>query len=314
MNTWVDYIRGDLQAHIAAGGPLPAPLTLHGLSGHYAVSMTPIRRAVRELIADGLSLPPGERPADASIPAAWAMRRRSRRPPRRRPATIPARSAAALAELSLAGRTVFVREEETAERVAVSTTAVRHVFHELAGAGCWSTFPAAAAPAPFPPQGAGRLRPRPRTPGVGGPGGGLAAPRRRTLGGDLPGQRASRRRGRAAADRRLAARLPDREGGQRLHPRFLSPSQPILRDPVSLGEHGPPGGDLCGPAASGDPRCALAPTGLRPRGAFRPTSATAIPCCTSDSRWRRPRALRSRSWALGLGVWGLRENRSPSKT
>ena len=53
MNTWVDYIRDDIKVHITTGRPLPADLTLQGLSGHYAVSMTPIRRAVRELIADG---------------------------------------------------------------------------------------------------------------------------------------------------------------------------------------------------------------------------------------------------------------------
>ncbi len=43
--------------------------------------------------------------------------------------------------MSLAGRVVFVREEETAARFAVSTTAVRHVLHELAGAGLLEHIP-----------------------------------------------------------------------------------------------------------------------------------------------------------------------------
>jgi len=134
MNTWVDYIRSDLRAHIAAGGPLPAPLTLDGLSRHYAVSMTPIRRAVRELIADGyLSRRENGRLAVNSR----RLGRPAKNPP---PAVAPPRDYPSeirrwLAEVSLAGRAVFIREEETAERVGVSTTAVRHVFHELAGAG-----------------------------------------------------------------------------------------------------------------------------------------------------------------------------------
>ena len=150
MNTWVDYIRGDLQAHIAAGGPLPAPLTLHGLSGHYAVSMTPIRRAVRELIADGY-LAPGERPAGRQFPPPGPCGEESAARPGAAPRLFQ-RDPPLAGQLSLAGRTVFVREEETAERVAVSTTAVRHVFHELAGAGLlehvprrgWRLHPSAA--------------------------------------------------------------------------------------------------------------------------------------------------------------------------
>jgi DNA-binding GntR family transcriptional regulator len=140
MNTWVDYIRGDLQAHIAAGGPLPAPLTLHGLSGHYAVSMTPIRRAVRELIADGYL----RRRENGRL--AVNSRRLGRAAKHQPPAPAPPRDYPGeirrwLAEVSLAGRAVFVREEETAERVGVSTTAVRQVFHELAGAGLLEHIP-----------------------------------------------------------------------------------------------------------------------------------------------------------------------------
>ncbi len=93
MNTWVDYIRGDLQAHIAAGGPLPAPLTLDGLSGHYGVSMTPIRRAVRELIADGY-LRRRENGRLAVNSRRLGRPAKNQPPAPLRPATTPARSAA----------------------------------------------------------------------------------------------------------------------------------------------------------------------------------------------------------------------------
>ena len=140
MTTWADYIRDDIKAHIDAGRPLPAAPTLHGLSEHYAVSMTPIRRAVRELIADGylyrrengrLIISGGcfGRPLKKQSPAPG--------PPRDYAAEIRR----ALAEASLAGKAVFVREEETAERFGVGTTAIRQVFHELAGAGLLEHIP-----------------------------------------------------------------------------------------------------------------------------------------------------------------------------
>ena len=47
------YIEQDLAARIAAGKNLPTDLSLAALSGHYGVSFTPVRVALRNLIDAG---------------------------------------------------------------------------------------------------------------------------------------------------------------------------------------------------------------------------------------------------------------------
>ena len=48
------YIERDLAAQIGTDQVLPAPLTLHSLSRHYGVSPTPVREAIRHLLALGM--------------------------------------------------------------------------------------------------------------------------------------------------------------------------------------------------------------------------------------------------------------------
>jgi DNA-binding GntR family transcriptional regulator len=139
MNTWVGYVRDDLKAHITAGRQLPAPLTLQQLSAHYAVSMTPVRGAVRQLIAEGFLY----RRENGRL---VVNPRRFGKPSNVEPAPSPPRNyaneiATELARLSLQGEVLFVRENETAARFGLSTTAIRQVFHELAGAGLLEHIP-----------------------------------------------------------------------------------------------------------------------------------------------------------------------------
>ena len=288
MNTWVDYIRDNIKAHIAAGRPLPAPLTLHGLSGHYAVSIAPIRRAVRELIADGYLC----RRENGRLTLAQRRIGRPSKKPAPRAGAAPRLHGAirrALAESSLAGNAVFVREEETAERFGVQARRpCAQVFHELAGAGLlehiprhgWGTAPLSAARAL---DDYVRVREVLELEALDAAWPHLEDERLRV---DQRGQRPSRQRARLAADRRLAARLPDREGGQFVHPRFLFAAQPVLRNPVSLGESGPRGGDCRGASASDDSRCPLVSRPrLRPapHGRAHPLQPSPAPRSSSNS-------------------------------
>ena len=212
------------------------------------------------------------------------MRRRIRRPPRSPPRDYSSEIRRWLAELSLAGRTVFVREEETAVRFAVSTTAVRHVFHELAGAGLLEHVP----------RRGWRLRPFRRKD--------LddyvrvrellelealeaAWPRLedRTLGGDLPGQRASRgAEERPRIDGSLHDYLIEKADNSYIRDFFRRHSQyyEILFQWESTDRSGGVW-RRSGSIGRFSRRCGGA-TGRPPARRWRPTSATAIPCFTSD--------------------------------
>ena len=52
--TLSEYIRSDLKRRLVAGQGPPAGLTLDALARHYGVSHTPVRRALRSLVAEGV--------------------------------------------------------------------------------------------------------------------------------------------------------------------------------------------------------------------------------------------------------------------
>ena len=55
MSTTISqYIEHDLAGLIEADEVLSLPLTLHSLSRHYGVSPTPVREAIRRLLAGGI--------------------------------------------------------------------------------------------------------------------------------------------------------------------------------------------------------------------------------------------------------------------
>lgn len=129
--TWADYIRKDMQAHIAAGKP-PAPLTLHSLAKHYGVSISPVRMAIDRLLASGVLYRQGPRRliADPSRAAALAEE-----PPAHPPRDVFQIVSDELVRQSLRGEAVYLREAQTAERFGISGTQVRQILSRLAGAG-----------------------------------------------------------------------------------------------------------------------------------------------------------------------------------
>lgn len=137
--TLTDFIRRDLSARLRADGGAPVALTLPSLSKHYRVSMTPVRLAVRELVADGVLIRGRNGRLEANAALLSVAGSRSRRPP----AVEPPRSAddlerAITRELifkSLRGETDYLREEAFAARHKVGRTAIRQAFGRLAGRG-----------------------------------------------------------------------------------------------------------------------------------------------------------------------------------
>ena len=189
MNTWVDYIRDDIKAHIAAGRPLPARAdaaravgTLRGQ--HDADSPGGPRVDCRRL-----SLPPRERPADAqraavrpageepAARAGTAPRLRRRDSPR--PGGVQPGRQGGLRPRRGDGRAL--RREHDGRSPGLP---------RIGGGGpVGAHSPARLALRPFRRKDTRRLRPRPRTLGVGGVGRRLAAPGGRAAAVDLRGQR-----------------------------------------------------------------------------------------------------------------------------
>jgi DNA-binding GntR family transcriptional regulator len=133
--TLASLIRDDLSARITTRRELPLPLTLASLARHYGVSHTPVRVALRDLVArryleknkQGRLYAP-RRPAPAG--------RRTRLGPQ--PSLTPNHDRAIAAELierSLRGETAYIREQSAAEKFGVGRTVIRQVFSRLAGQG-----------------------------------------------------------------------------------------------------------------------------------------------------------------------------------
>lgn len=136
--TLAQYIAKDLGERVRRRRGLPEPLTLAGLAEHYQVSVTPVRQAVDSLVAQGVlrkgdnrRLVPGPR---SRVRAAQGTRRRTVRLPESAEATTR-RIREDLVRASLRGRARFLREEASAKRYGISRSALRNVFHELAGQG-----------------------------------------------------------------------------------------------------------------------------------------------------------------------------------
>jgi DNA-binding GntR family transcriptional regulator len=133
-----DYIKRDLTSRLGSDAGPPADLSLLGLSRHYGVSPTPVREAIRDLVAEGVLLKqgngrvssnPGRRGPDKARPPATAPL------PPSRSAQLLERLAAEVIGRSLRGETDYLREEATAQRFGVGRTAIRQAFDRLAGRG-----------------------------------------------------------------------------------------------------------------------------------------------------------------------------------
>jgi DNA-binding GntR family transcriptional regulator len=137
------YIKSDLQVRLRNGQELPAELTLESLAEHYEVSFTPVREAVKQLVAEGWLQKGANRRLTVVVPPVLAAE----------PAAVttdvapePPRDLMNIIEqdlvrLSLQGEAVQIREEAAAQRYGISRSAVRNIFHRFAGAGLLEHLP-----------------------------------------------------------------------------------------------------------------------------------------------------------------------------
>jgi DNA-binding GntR family transcriptional regulator len=126
-------IEKDLSAQLLSNS-LSCPLTMDGLSQHYGVSYTPVRKALNGLIEEGLI----RKKENGRLELIETFK----------PHTYEARSfeiedipdpsieiTRELIELSLSGKEVFIREESTARKHGLSRSSLRQILLKLAGEG-----------------------------------------------------------------------------------------------------------------------------------------------------------------------------------
>jgi len=132
--TLKQYIKQDLAIRVLSGEESPNSLTLDRLSARYNVSITPVREAVSELLAEGVLQRDGGRRLTAGqrkLPD-YAQSESSR------PTTPEERFemvSRGLVRLSIKGEPILLREQATAEEYDLSRTAIRQIFHRLASDG-----------------------------------------------------------------------------------------------------------------------------------------------------------------------------------
>lgn len=138
-----EYVRDDLAARLRSGRELPAQLTLDSLAEFYNVSFTPVRAAIAELIEEGL-LEKG--PNRRLIIKAENLGTPPENPDELAPLPAPPKDnypliVTDMVQMSLLGDEIHLREEVTAEKYGMSRSAIRNVFHRLAGEGILDHIP-----------------------------------------------------------------------------------------------------------------------------------------------------------------------------
>jgi DNA-binding GntR family transcriptional regulator len=134
------YIKDDLAAQLNSGRQLPIELTLDSLAGYYNVSFTPVRTAIAELIDEGLlEKGPNRRLKTTDSRCRQSQSHQPKPPdPPRDPYEVVSMD---LVQLSLRGDSAYLREEATAEKYAISRSAMRNILHRLAGEGMLDHIP-----------------------------------------------------------------------------------------------------------------------------------------------------------------------------
>jgi len=136
-----DYIRSDLAVRLRSGLEIPEPLTIDSVAEWYKVSFTPVRTAIAGLIDEGLLVKAPNRRLSVSSHASHASGEKTElelpKPPRDHYEEI----VSDLIRASLRGEAVYLREEVTAEHYDISRSAIRNVFHRLAGEGILDHIP-----------------------------------------------------------------------------------------------------------------------------------------------------------------------------
>lgn len=142
--TLQQYIKQDLVAQIIAGEDPSSSFTLERLSSRYNASVTPVRAAIRELVDEGLLKRDRSRRLVVGPQQPKRGSRRDTNVDPSPPATPEDRFAVVardLVRLSLQGEPVLLREEATAGKYDLSRTAIRQIFHRLAGDGLLEHLP-----------------------------------------------------------------------------------------------------------------------------------------------------------------------------
>ncbi len=136
-----EYIKQDLSDRIRSNLGPPADLTLPELARHYGVSSTPVREAIRDLVAEGILLKQENGRVQVNPHKVGKSAPKTRKAKETGP-KLPSQSAGLEAALtadviagSLRGEEGYLREEATAQRLGVGRTAIRQVFGRLAGRG-----------------------------------------------------------------------------------------------------------------------------------------------------------------------------------
>lgn len=131
------YIKDDMIARIASRQIRPGELTLEDLSRRYAVSLSPVRTAVRSLISEGyLVREKGRLTVCAARQSAMAEQPAPEPPP-----DYYELVSSDLVRLSLQGEAVLLREEATAEKYGISRSLIRQIFNRLVGDGILEHLP-----------------------------------------------------------------------------------------------------------------------------------------------------------------------------
>jgi DNA-binding GntR family transcriptional regulator len=124
----------DLSLRIESKEPLPSKLTFSALAKHFQVSLTPVRTAVKRLVADGylMALDNGRLQVSDKPPA----KRRSRKLlPLEPPIDNEAIIQADIIRMSLNGDSHYIREAAAAGKYGIGRTVLRPIFSRLAGKG-----------------------------------------------------------------------------------------------------------------------------------------------------------------------------------
>lgn len=129
------YIKEDMKRRIHFGEDLPCKLTLPRLARHYKVSLTPVRTAVADLIAEGMI----RKQSNGRLEVTSKKRRPASAPPKviQPPRTVGDWDQILVKEIMMAGLeqdAAYLREEALARKYGVGRSVIRQSLGRLAGA------------------------------------------------------------------------------------------------------------------------------------------------------------------------------------
>ncbi len=134
------FIKDDLVARLCRSELTANDLTYHGIAGRYAVSISPVRAALKELVDEGYFQKGPNHRLNVNAPRVAEAKKKLTVAPTR-PKEHLQIIANDFIRQSLSGEAISVREEAIAEQYGLSRTSVRQIFHRLAGQGILEHIP-----------------------------------------------------------------------------------------------------------------------------------------------------------------------------